>query len=368
MGNIKVDAVSVDGDDASFTKGKILFFDGTINLNGRLTADIESTGGTLAFSSNNAALDGTLSGTVNLKFNDNYAFSNINASDATLGTITIADGKTLDIGTGTLTSGTVTGGILKATLTDAANESAIITAEATKVILSLDMSAASDEAVTLHHITEGSGFAFGDYDLNSYVVSGVFFDLDAVGTIGALEGWTGGDLYILRLVTVPAEEENQSIADKLKDDGVEIIANEELALNTFNSDIKEVLSSEHKDAVEKVSALLEDALTAGDQGRIKQIVREVAPDTCSSAYEMARSNAGAVMSVISTRMGGDSPIPAARERSGGDYTLLSKHKSHATKPSCIKPAASLPIQPDLPRALNTISTILSKSAAVMPSP
>lgn len=86
-------------------------------------------------------------------------------------------------------------------MTDAAKNTAIITGNATDVTLALDMSNASRDEVTLYKITNGTGFMFANYATNRYAVSGTSFDLADASSIGALSGWNGGDLYILRLAT-----------------------------------------------------------------------------------------------------------------------------------------------------------------------
>lgn len=119
-GDVKVEAVSVLGDSAIFSQGEIILSDSTINLNGRLSADINANGGVISFNHLSARLNGELLGTdVDLTFNDNYLFSDIN-NKATLNTVKIAEGKTLNIGTGTLTATNFTGGTISAVLTDAA--------------------------------------------------------------------------------------------------------------------------------------------------------------------------------------------------------------------------------------------------------
>ncbi|MBO4643302.1 MAG: autotransporter domain-containing protein [Alphaproteobacteria bacterium] len=322
VGNVNIEAVTVENKTPSFTKGKIIFSGGEINLNGTLTANIEATGGTVSLNSSASRLNGALSGTVNLKFNDNYAFGNINASNATLGTVTIANGKTLDIGEGSLEATSITGGILQATLTNAAKTSAIVTASATNVILALDMSNASRDEVSLYHITDGMGFTFGDYSTNRYAVSAGAFDIADAKTIGALDGWTGGDLYILRLATA-----GEAAVEDLKNSGVSVSANEEKAVAALNDEVIDMLAPAQKAAAQRINALLDSV--AGNATQMKQLLREVAPEAAPSASSMASANAGAVMNVVGGRMGGGAPAPAARGgasntnrrgRSGGDYT------------------------------------------------
>ena len=279
-----------------------------------MIADIEATSGTVSFQTTAARLNGALSGTVNLTFNDNYAFGNVNASNATLGTITIANGKTLDIGEGTLTASNITGGILKATLTDAAKTSAIVTASATNVTLALDMSSASRDEVTQYHITDGTGFIFADYNTSRYAISSVSFDIESAKTLSALDGWTGGDLYILRLAT-----SGEAAVEDLKNSGVQVSATEEKAIAALNDEVIDMLAPAQKATAQRINALLDSV--SGNATQMKQILREVAPEAAPSAFSTASANAGAVMNVVGGRMGGGSPAPAAKGRSGGDYTV-----------------------------------------------
>ena len=289
-------------------------FDGASSLNLAGTLNGNVSGGTVAFNSASARFNGALSGTVDLKFNDNYTFGNINTSNATLSTITIADGKTLDIGESTLAATNISGGILTATLTDAAKTSAIVTASATNVTLALDMSKASRDEVFEYKITDGTGFTFGDYNPNRYAVSSTLFDPEDAKTIGMLDGWSGGKLYILRLATA-----GEAAVEDLKNIGISVSANEEKAIEALNDEVIEKLAPSQKAAVQKINDLL-DTL-AGNVAQIKQVLREVAPEAAPSASQTASSNAGAVISVVGTRMGGGSPAPAAGSgRSGGDYT------------------------------------------------
>ncbi len=69
-----------------------------------------------------------------------------------------------------------------------------------------------------------------------------------------------------------------------------------------------------------VTEKLAPAQAAGDTAQMKQILREIAPEAAPSASSTATANAGAVINVVSGRMGGGSPAPAAGSgRSGGDY-------------------------------------------------
>ena len=170
------------------------------------------------------------------------------------GAITVAEGSTLDIGNHTLTAASVTGGILKATLTDAATTSPIVTAAATDVTLVLNMDAASRNDVTLYHITDGTGFTFGDYDTKKFAVSADAFDKSAAQSVGVLDGWTGGDLYILRLTTA-----GEDTIEDLVDQGIPVSETERKAVEALNDEVVDALAPAQQAAAQKVNDLLETA-------------------------------------------------------------------------------------------------------------
>lgn len=286
---------------------------GAINLNGTLTADINATGGTISFNKESVRLSGALTGSnVDLAFKDNYALSNLN-NKATLKNITISAGKTLDIGANNLTASTIKDGTISAILTDAAKNTAIITANADKVTLKLDMSQASRDKATRYKITNGTGFTFGDYATNRYAVSASEFDKANAKTLEKLSGWNGGDLWILRLATA-----SEAAIEDLEKSGVVLPENEKNASKILDlaSGILDKLPEHHKKVIEKVNDLLDKA--QGKAEEIKQILREIAPDTSTSGSKTASNTAKSVINVINSRFGGGSP---RRGRSGGDYTV-----------------------------------------------
>lgn len=314
-GDVKVDAISVSGDSAVFSRGKIILSDGAINLNGRLYADVNATNSNISFNHSASRINGELSGTgVNLTFNDNYLFSDIN-NKATLNTVKIAEGKTLNIGTGTLTATNFTGGTISAVLTDAAKNSAIISGNATDVTLALDMSNASRDKVTLYKITNGTGFTFANYATNRYAVSGTSFDVADASSIGALTGWTGGDLYILRLATA-----GEAAVEDLEKAGVLVSMAEQNAIKALNlsEGTLSVLDYAKRETIAKINNLLDQI--AGKVQETKQVLREIAPDTSSSGTKTALNTAKSVINVIGTRLGGGTS-GNARGRSGGDYAV-----------------------------------------------
>lgn len=286
---------------------------GAINLNGTLTADINATGGTISFNKESVRLNGALSGSnVDLAFKDNYVLSNLN-NKATLKNITISAGKTLDIGANNLTASTIKDGTISAILTDAAKNTAIITANADKVTLKLDMSQASRDEVTQYKITNGTGFTFGDYATNRYAVSASEFDKANAKTLEKLSGWNGGDLWILRLATA-----SEAAIEDLEKSGVVLPENEKNASKILDLalGILDKLPEHRKKVIEKVNDLLDKA--QGKAEEIKQILREIAPDASTSGSKTASNTAKSVINVINSRFGGGLP---RRGRSGGDYTV-----------------------------------------------
>lgn len=279
---------------------------GTVDLSGVLNGNVS--GGTLAFNSANARLNGKIANT-GVEINTDIGFS---ALPTGLTTLKIAKDKTLDIGANNLTASTIKDGTISAILTDAAKNTAIITANANKVTLKLDMSQASRDKVTQYKITNGTGFTFGDYATNRYAVSASEFDKANAKTLEKLSGWNGGDLWILRLATA-----SEVAIEDLEKSGVVLPENEKNASKILDlaSGILDKLPEHHKKVIDKVNNLLNKA--QGKAEEIKQILREIAPDTSTSGSKTASNTAKSVISVINSRFGG-SP---RRGRSGGDYTV-----------------------------------------------
>lgn len=302
-----LDVFTSDGDTLNLTNS-------TVNLFGTLNGNLN--GGNLTFNSANARLNGTISGTT-VNINTNLSLSALPGSGLT--TIKIADGKTLDIGSGTLKADSITGGTISAILTDAAKDTAIITAaaNASNVTLKLDMSNASRDAVTKYKITDGTGFTFGDYASNRYAVSKDVFDIAEAKTIGSLTGWTGGDLYILRLATA-----SEAAIEDLEAAGVKLPENEKNASKILDlaNEVLDKLTDAARENIKKVNDLLDSA--AGNTEQVKQVLREVAPDTAQSGAKTATSTAKSVINVVGTRFGNGVKSNGSfgrRGRSGGDY-------------------------------------------------
>lgn len=280
---------------------------GTVDLSGVLNGNVS--GGTLAFNSANARLNGKIANT-GVEINTDIGFS---ALPTGLTSLKIATGKTLDIGANNLTASTIADGTISAILTDAAKNTAIVTATATDVTLKLDMSQASRDEVTQYKITNGTGFTFGDYAANRYAVSASEFDKANAKTLEKLSGWNGGDLWILRLATA-----SEAAIEALEKSGVVLPENEKNASKILDlaSGILDKLPEHHKKVIEKVNDLLDKA--QGKAEEIKQILREIAPDTSTSGSKTASNTAKSVINVINSRFGGGS---LRRGRSGGDYTV-----------------------------------------------
>ena len=300
-------------------------FDNTssLNLSGTLNGSVS--GGTVDFNSASAKVNGALSGTINLNFNDDYFYSNINAAAANINTVTIASGKTLDIGENTLNATNITGGTIKLSLPSTEVSSAIINAtSATGVSLDVDMSKVSRENAVHYVLTAtNTGYTLANVNNNRYAFSTGTFSLEdykADPTSYAFDaGWAGGDLYILRLATA-----GEAAVEDLRNSGVSVSVTEEKAIAGLSDEIVELLAPAQKAVAEKINSLLDQV--ASDVAQVKQILREIAPEAAPSASSTASANAGAVMNVVSGRMGGG--VSAARGsshggkhgRSGGDYT------------------------------------------------
>ncbi len=299
-----LDVFTSDGDTLNLTNS-------TIGLSGVLNANVK--GGTVAFNSAAARLNGTISGTT-INVNTNLALS---ALPTGLTTLNIADGKTLDIGTGTLTADLISGGTISAILTDAAQTSAIINATAKNATLKLDMSNASRDAVTEYKITNGMGFTFGDYATNRYAVSDSEFGIDDAKTLEKLNNWKGGNLWILRLATA-----SEAAIEDLEKSGVVLPESEKQASKILDlaNEVLNKLPEHTQKIIEKVNDLLDKA--AGKTAEVRQILKEVAPDTAQSGAKTATSTAKSVINVVGSRFGGGVKSGGSfrgRGRSGGDY-------------------------------------------------
>lgn len=307
-------------------EGNVSFIgNGTLNLSGALngdmnianTAEISSSAdafskirGTITNNGTVSLTGGTLGKALSgkIKIAGNTAFG----GSFTTNDITISTGKTLDIGANTLKADSIAGGTISAILTDAAKNTAIVTATATDVTLKLDMSQASRDKVTQYKITNGTGFTFGDYAANRYAVSASEFDIADAKTLEKLSGWNGGDLWILRLATA-----SEAAIEDLEKSGVVLPENEKNASKILDlaSGILDKLPEHRKKVIEKVNDLLDKA--QGKAEEIKQILREIAPDASTSGSKTASNTAKSVINVINSRFGGGLP---RRGRSGGDYT------------------------------------------------
>ncbi len=307
-------------------EGNVSFIgNGTLNLSGVLngdmnianTAEISSSAdafskirGTITNNGTVSLTGGTLGKALSgkIKIAGNTAFG----GSFTTNDITISTGKTLDIGANTLKADSIAGGTISAILTDAAKNTAIVTATATDVTLKLDMSQASRDKATRYKITNGTGFTFGDYAANRYAVSASEFDIADAKTLEKLSGWNGGDLWILRLATA-----SEAAIEDLEKSGVVLPENEKNASKILDlaSGILDKLPEHRKKVIEKVNDLLDKA--QGKAEEIKQILREIAPDASTSGSKTASNTAKSVINVINSRFGGGLP---RRGRSGGDYT------------------------------------------------
>lgn len=299
--NAVLNVASNDGNVLHFKNG------GRLNLGGILNAQADFSETQINFQTENARIRGTISGTVSLNFSDDYSISTLKFADgANIRNITIANGKTLDIGAGTLKAGTITGGTISAVLTDAAKSSAIISASASNVTLNLRMAGVSRDMTTLYKITDGTGFNLGNYSTSRYAVSKTYFDPQDAKNIGRLQNWDGGDLYILQLASaseaaIEDVEKNGNKVSQEQRDAAKILDIED---EFFNK-----LDKKTQDTIDRITDLLDraDSQTAG------QILREIAPDTMQSARAAASNTAKSVINIVQNRFGGFA------EYSGGGY-------------------------------------------------
>ena len=317
--NAVLNVGSNDGNVLHFKNG------GLLNLGGVLNAHAEFSGTQINFQNENARIRGTISGTASLNFSDDYSLSTLKFADgAVIKDVTIAAGKTLDIGAGTLKADTITGGTISAVLTDAAKTSAVITASANNVTLKLGMSGVSRDVTTLYKITEGTGFNLGDYSTSRYAFSKTYFDPQNARDIGRLQNWDGGDLYVLRLATASEaaiedlEKAGETVSQTQRD-ASKILDIEDEFFAKFDKKIR--------NTVDRVNTLLDEA----DEKTAKQILREVAPDMTQSANAVASNAAKSVINVVQTRFGGFSEYRGGgygyRRAGYGDYSRRYRGRS-----------------------------------------
>ncbi len=309
--------------------GNVLHFEngGRLNLGGVLNAQADFSETQINFQHENARIRGTISGTASLNFSDNYSLSALKFADGTvIKNITIAAGKTLDIGAGTLKADSITGGTISAILTDAAKTSAIIKVDtsASNVTLKLGMSGVSRDVTTLYKITDGTGFSLGDYSTSRYAVSKTYFDPQDAKNVGRLQDWDGGNLYILRLASA-----SEAVIEDLEKAGEKVSQTQRDASKIL--DIEEDLFSKFDKKVRKTVDRVNTLLDEADEKTAKQILREVAPDVTQSANTAASNAAKSVINVVQTRFGGFSEYRGGgygyRRAGYGDYSRRYRGRS-----------------------------------------
>lgn len=312
-------------------KGELEMRGGTLSLSGTVAGDIASDNALISFENGAARINGSVSGTVNLRFSDNFTWSDITfGTGATVKNITINGGKVLNIAKTPITAEKITGGVIAAKLTDAIKTQTLINAKGDGVTLRLNMSQAPRDAAGLYHITsQTGGFTLDKYSTSRFAISGTPFTPEQAADIPYLTGWTGGDLYI----QVLASASEATIID-LEKAGLSITDTQKEAAKVLDtdSDILEAMNPMYADAIESVNDLLD--AHPENHTVTRQILRETAPDESGSALRTAQGTARAVLNVAASRFDGfngynryfkDSHYFGGsrnryRGRSGGDYT------------------------------------------------
>ncbi len=312
-------------------KGELEMRGGTLSLSGTVAGDIASDNALILFENGAARINGSVSGTVNLRFSDNFTWSDITfGTGATVKNITIDGGKVLNIAKTPITAEKITGGVIAAKLTDAMKTQTLINAAGDGVTLRLNMSQAPRDAAGLYHITsETGGFTLDKYSTSRFAISGSSFTPGQAANIPYLTGWTGGDLYI----QVLASASEATIID-LEKAGLSVTDTQKEAAKVLDtdSDILEAMNPMYADAIESVNDLLD--AHPENHTVTRQILRETAPDESGSALRTAQGTARAVLNVAASRFDGfngynryfnDSHYFGGsrnryRGRSGGDYT------------------------------------------------
>ena len=277
-----------------------------------------------------ALTSGTVKLLNNVTFADGASFGNADSkADLNL------NGKTLDIGTNTLTIGTLTGGdasTIKLTLLENATDATLVstTNAVENVTLHINMTNVSKLDVQQYKLADQDGYTLAfSGDPYNYVVSATPFtiedamskplavkpDYDAnVPEFGNLDN---GILYVLRVEAVA-----EVAADTLIEKGMIVSQNEKGAVQTLaDDDVYEAMTTDQKAKRMEINTMLASALDANDNGRVKQILKEAGAEKAPAVAQSESANVGAVMNVVGNRLGGSAPAPAAgadHGRSGGN--------------------------------------------------
>lgn len=312
-------------------KGKLEMRGGTLSLSGTVAGDIASDNALISFENSTARIDGSVSGTVNLRFSDNFSWADIPFSTgAAVKNVTIDGGKVLNIAKTPVTAEKITGGVIAAKLTDAIKTQTLISAAGDGVTLRLNMSQAPRDAAGLYHITsQTGGFTLDKYSTSRFAISGTPFTPALAESIPYLTGWTGGDLYI----QVLASASEATITD-LEKAGLSVTDTQKEAAKVLDtdSDILDAMNPAYANTIESINDLLDEH--PENHMVTRQILRETAPDENGSTLRTAQSTARAVLNVATSRFDGfngynryfrDSHYFGGsrnryRGRSGGDYT------------------------------------------------
>lgn len=306
--------IEIDGDVTS----NVLMSNATINSGKTLTIGAENVG--TGFTNNGTVVltDGgiskPLSGNVTLtgliRTESGFDFSGASI-DATNGALDIEDN--------TLTAATLTGGTVFMNLKEYAGADPIITTTPSgTVTLDVLPFVVTNKAVQHYRLTStDSGYSLNFILAPFFAVSSTPFDKEHAMELPAFDAssWTGGDLYIVSLNVA------EIAISELSKNGYTVTTNEKNTAKKLSDDVEDVLTGEYQSNYQKVNIDLLFGFLDEDYGRIKAVLNEAGTEATPAISQTAESNAQTVMSVVSSRFGGNPDFSGVKGRSGGDFTV-----------------------------------------------
>ena len=236
-----------------------------------------------------------------------------NGADFSGAQINLTEGI-LDIGTKTLTADTLRGGTVSLSLKEyAAAETLVTTAPSETVTLEVWPFDVTNKSVQHYTLTSTDNGYSLDFILQSFfAVSTTPFDREQAMDIAPFDAstWTGGDLYVVALNVA------EVAVSELSKSGYKVTTNDKNTTLKLSDDLEDILTGQYQDNYQKVNMELLSGFIDEDYGRVKAILAEAGTDTTPATAQTAKTNAQAVMSVVSSRLGGGS---AVKGRSGGDF-------------------------------------------------
>ena len=236
-----------------------------------------------------------------------------NGADFSAAQIDLTEGI-LDIGTKTLAANTLKDGIVSLDLKEYAAAETLVTATPSgTVTLEIWPFEVTNKSVQHYTLTStNDGYSLDFILAPFFAVSTTPFEKENAMNIAPFDAstWTGGDLYVAALNVA------EIAVSELSKNGYEVTANDKNTTLKLADDLEDILTGKYQDNYQKVGWELVYGFLDEDYGRVKAILAETGTDTTPAAAQTAQTNAQAVISVVSSRLGGGS---AVKGRSGGDF-------------------------------------------------